>query len=53
MEIIDNPLKYLIPIWIALIILLLLFKFNNWVDSRPVKKETKSNKEETVKKTKK
>ena len=50
MEIIDNPLKYLIPIWIALIILLLLFKFNNWVDSRPVKKETKSNKEETVKK---
>ena len=50
MDVIDNPLKYLIPIWIAIIILLILFKFNNWVDGRPVKKETKAKKEETIKK---
>ncbi|MBE5738458.1 MAG: hypothetical protein E7354_01845 [Clostridiales bacterium] len=52
MAVIEDPLKYLVPIWIALIILVLLFKFNNWVDSKPAKKETKSksNKEETIKK---
>ena len=50
MDVIDNPLKYLIPIWIAIIVLLILFKFNNWVDARPVKKETKAKKEETIKK---
>ncbi len=51
MEVIGNPLKYLIPIWIAIIVFVLLFKFNNWVDARPVKKEVKEvKKEETIKK---
>jgi len=36
MEVIENPLKYLIPIFITIIILLILFKFNNWVDERKV-----------------
>lgn len=49
-----NPLRILIPIWLVLILLLLLFKFNNWVDSRPAKKKEdkpkKDKKEETIKK---
>ncbi len=50
----SNPLQILIPIWLVLILLLLLFKFNNWVDSRPAKKKEdkpkKDKKEETIKK---
>ncbi len=53
MGVVTNPLKYLAFVWIGLIIMLLLFKFNNWVDDRtPKKKEDKpkKSKEETIKK---
>lgn len=53
MGVVTNPLKYLALVWIGLIVLLLLFKFNNWVDDRtPKKKEDKPKKakEETIKK---
>ncbi len=54
MGVIDNPLQFLIPIWIAIMIFSLLFKFNNWIDGRPVKKESKpEKKEETIKKVEK
>lgn len=53
MGVVTNPLKYLVLVWIVLIVLLLLFKFNNWVDDRTPKKKDdkpKKAKEETIKK---
>ena len=48
MGVIQDPLKYIIPIFITLMILLLLFRFNNWVDDRKIKE--KKPKAEPVKK---
>lgn len=54
MGVVTNPLKYLVFVWLGLIVLILLFKFNNWVDARPTKKKEdkpkKDKKEETIKK---
>lgn len=48
--IINNPLRFLIPIFMLIIILLILFKFNNWVDERKIKeKKPKEKKAEPVK----
>lgn len=47
---IDNPVKLLICVLIVLAILIVLFKFQNWMDGRPVKeKKSKAKKEEPKK----
>lgn len=46
---IDNPVKLLIYVLIVLAILMVLFKFQNWMDGRPVKEKKKEEKKETKK----
>lgn len=46
---IDNPVKLLIYVLIVLAILMILFKFQNWMDGRPVKEKKKEEKKETKK----
>ena len=49
MDVIYNPFKYLFPLLITLLILLVLFKFNNWVEERKIKeKKPKEKKVATV-----
>lgn len=46
---IDNPVHLLICVLIVLAILMVLFKFQNWMDSRPVKEKKKEEKKEPKK----
>lgn len=49
---IDNPIELLIYVLIVLAILMLLFKFQNWLDARPVKEKKKKEKKVKAKEVK-
>lgn len=44
--IIDNPVQLLIYVLIILAVLIFLFKFQNWIDGRPIKEKKKPEKKE-------
>ncbi|MGN0961833.1 MAG: hypothetical protein ACI4PF_06535 [Christensenellales bacterium] len=45
--VVDNPIELLIYVLIFLAVIMVLFRFQNWMDSRPVKEKKKEEKKET------
>lgn len=51
--VIDNPIELLVYILIVLAVLMILFKFNNWMDARPIKEKKVKEKKSKPNKSKK